>query len=62
MAAKVPTAPATPPSDQLSLFREFVPHPALETLRTIDLDGLTPLAAFDRLRDLVEAAKRDADA
>ncbi|HAC09490.1 MAG TPA: DNA mismatch repair protein MutS, partial [Phycisphaerales bacterium] len=62
MAAKVPSAPATPPSNQMSLFREFLPHPAVETLRTIDLDGLTPLAAFDRLRELVEAAKRDADA
>ena len=62
MAAQVPSAPATPPSDQLSLFREFLPHPAVETLRNIDLDGLTPLAAFDRLRELIDAAKRDADA
>jgi len=62
MAAQVPTAPPPPPANQLSLFREFLPHPAVETLRGIDLDELTPLAAFDRLRELVESAKRDADA
>lgn len=37
---------------QLSLFTEFVPHPAVDALREIKLDALTPLQAFDELRRL----------
>lgn len=37
---------------QLSLFTEFVPHPAVDQLREIKLDALTPLQAFDALRRL----------
>ena len=45
---------AIPPhaSGQLSLFTEYVPHPAIDKLREIKLDGLTPLEAFDVLRRL----------
>jgi DNA mismatch repair protein MutS len=39
-------------NDQLALFTEFVPHPALDALREIKLDALTPLQAFDTLRQL----------
>jgi len=38
--------------EQLSLFTQYLPHPALDRLRGIDLDRLTPLQAFDLLRDL----------
>jgi hypothetical protein len=36
----------------MSLFTEYVAHPALETLRSLDLDSLSPLEAFDALRRL----------
>jgi DNA mismatch repair protein MutS len=41
---------------QMGLFREYVDHPSLERLRSIDLNGLTPLGAFDLLRTLVDEA------
>ncbi len=43
-----------PPRDmeQLPLFTEYLPHPAVEALRKIDVNALTPLAAFDLLRKL----------
>lgn len=43
------TAPA---SGQLGLFTEYVHHPAVDSLREIKLEGLTPLQAFDALRQL----------
>jgi hypothetical protein len=36
----------------LSLFTEFLPHPAVDALREVKLDALTPLQAFDELRRL----------
>ncbi|MFM9956891.1 MAG: DNA mismatch repair protein MutS [Phycisphaerales bacterium] len=39
-------------ASQLQLFTEFVPHPAVDALRTTNLDTLTPLQAFDALREL----------
>jgi DNA mismatch repair protein MutS len=41
-----------PPDGQLSLFTEFVPHPAVDALREVKIDALTPLQAFDELRKL----------
>ncbi len=38
--------------EQLPLFTEYLPHPAVELLRSVDLHALTPLAAFDLLRKL----------
>jgi DNA mismatch repair protein MutS len=46
--------PATP---QLSLFTEYVEHPVVGELRRIDLNTLTPLAAFDLLRRLSDSAR-----
>jgi DNA mismatch repair protein MutS len=40
------------PDAQLSLFTEYLPHPALEALRQLDLDKLSPIEAFDTLRRL----------
>ena len=42
----------------MSLFTEYLPHPAIAELREVKLDALTPLQAFDtlrRLRGLLEA-------
>ena len=45
---------------QLHLFTEFVASPVLEELRRLDLDGLTPLQAFDALRRLRRIAEESA--
>ncbi len=55
---------ASAPSPQLSLFTEFVQHPAVDELREIKLDSLTPLQAFDALRklkQLTEAPRKFSD-
>ncbi|MBN8646073.1 MAG: DNA mismatch repair protein MutS, partial [Planctomycetes bacterium] len=39
-------------SQQLGLFTEFVAHPAVDALRGTDLDSMSPLQAFDALREL----------
>ncbi len=41
-----------PEQGQLSLFTEYLDHPAIQQLRELKLDGLSPLQAFDRLREL----------
>ncbi len=43
---------AAPASPQMSLFTEYVPHPVVEELQALDLNSLTPMQAFDRLREL----------
>ncbi len=45
-----PASPATP--GQMSLFTEYIEHPAVDALRELDLEGMTPLEAFDALRRL----------
>ncbi len=37
---------------QLALFREFLPHPAVEELSRVEIERMTPLEAFDALRKL----------
>jgi len=39
-------------SDQLALFTEFIQHPALEALREMEIERMSPLEAFDALRRL----------
>ncbi len=51
-SAKALTGAPAKQSPQLSLFTEFLPHPALDRLRAIDIEKLTPLGAFDALREL----------
>ncbi len=46
------------PNEQLSLFTEYLDHPAIAKLKTIDLDNLTPVQAFEILRKLREAANQ----
>jgi len=49
-------------ADQMSLFTQYVEHPAVNKLREADLNALTPLQAFDLLRrirdELNEGGKR----
>lgn len=50
-----PVATTTPA--QMSLFTEFLPHPVVEKLATIEIESLSPLEAFDLLRTLRESVK-----
>jgi DNA mismatch repair protein MutS len=45
-----PTSP--PPGAQLGLFTEYLPHPVVDALRSLELDTLSPMQAFDTLREL----------
>ncbi|MEA5611771.1 DNA mismatch repair protein MutS [Nodularia spumigena] len=46
-------------SAQLGLFTEFLPHPAVDELRELKLDSMTPMQAFDALRRLKGQAQTD---
>ncbi len=39
-------------NEQMGLFTEYLPHPAIAELKKIDLNTLTPMQAFDALREL----------
>ncbi len=52
-------APPAPLNGQLGLFTEYVPHPAVDGLKEIKLDSLTPIQAFDALRRLKEMTESD---
>jgi len=52
---KAADAPA-PAGGQMNLFTEYLPHPVVEELQTLDLDRLSPIEAFDRLRQLRDRA------
>jgi DNA mismatch repair protein MutS len=60
-ASAVPARPtqssATQP--QLPLFTEYVPHPVVTELCATDLNSLSPLAAFDLLRELQKQLMQD---
>lgn len=49
--------PGPPPDVQLGLFEVGLPHPVVERLRAMDVDGLTPLQALNVLAELKKAAK-----
>lgn len=44
--------------EQLGLFTEFLPHPAVDRLREIKIETLSPMQAFEVLRQLSEEAAR----
>ena len=53
----VHTGESAPPASrprQMSLFTEYLEHPAVEELRSLDLASLSPLEAFDILRGIQE--------
>jgi DNA mismatch repair protein MutS len=51
---KVPKARAADDDGQLPLFTQYIQHPAIDVLKEVKLDTLTPLQAFDVLRKLTE--------
>jgi DNA mismatch repair protein MutS len=53
-AGAAPTAPS--PSPQMSLFTEYLDHPVVQQLRDTPLDTLSPMQAFDLLRQLQQEA------
>jgi DNA mismatch repair protein MutS len=58
-AAAKPVIPPPKPAReaaQLPLFTEYLAHPAVDALREIKLDALSPLQAFDTLRKLQDLA------
>lgn len=50
--------PPAPRDTQLGLFAPPPPSPALEALRGLDLDELTPIEALNQLAELKRLAKR----
>lgn len=40
------------PNSQLALFTEILEHPAVSEIRELKLDAMTPMQAFDMLRDI----------
>ena len=40
-------------ADQLSLFNETSQHPVILALKELSIDSLSPIEAFDRLRELM---------
>ncbi len=48
--------PTPAPGDQLALFKEYLPHPAMDALREVKIDTMSPMQAFDALRRLTELA------
>ncbi|MEL7474059.1 MAG: DNA mismatch repair protein MutS, partial [Planctomycetota bacterium] len=58
-AVETPSPASSQNQGQLGLFTEFLPHPALDRLRELKLDELSPMAAFDTLRAI--QAELDAD-
>jgi DNA mismatch repair protein MutS len=49
-AASPPTAP--PAGGQLGLFTEYLEHPAIKELKRLDIDVMSPVEAFDLIRQL----------
>jgi DNA mismatch repair protein MutS len=45
-------AKVEPSNGQLGLFTEYIAHPAVNELKEIKIDSLSPLQAFDALRQL----------
>ncbi|MCP4758535.1 MAG: DNA mismatch repair protein MutS [Planctomycetes bacterium] len=48
-----PLSPAS--SEQLNLFTQYVEHPAMGRLRELNLDRMSPMDAFDALRELYDS-------
>ncbi|MCC5828769.1 MAG: DNA mismatch repair protein MutS [Phycisphaeraceae bacterium] len=55
--SKTPAGGGRAGSRQLSLFTEFMEHPVVERLRKTNLDALSPVAAFDLLRELIRSVE-----
>jgi len=59
---RVETGPIAPAragdAGQMGLFTEYVEHPAIDRIRELKLDAMSPMDAFDALRALREAVER----
>jgi hypothetical protein len=44
---------------QLTLFGPPAPHPVVEELKALDVMGMTPLEALNRLAAIAERAKKE---
>lgn len=57
-AAQTPEIPRRAPAGgQMHLYTQYMPHPVVEEIKGLKLDGLTPLAAFDVLRQLADGVR-----
>lgn len=52
MGLPVDTNVALPVGTQMALFTEYVRHPVLDELEAVDIEGLTPLEAFEVIKKL----------
>ncbi len=59
LAVQTETTAGPPPAQggQMELFREYLQHPVVDEIRTLDLSAMTPLEAFDALRRLHESSQ-----
>jgi DNA mismatch repair protein MutS len=53
-----PAAKANAADEQMMLFTQYLPHPAVAQLREVKLETLSPMQAFDLLRELREQAAK----
>jgi DNA mismatch repair protein MutS len=58
-AASTNTNPEEKPFQQLSLFAPAKPNPALEELKKLDLNNLTPVEALNKLSEIQKKLKED---
>ncbi len=52
---------ARPPADQMMLFTQFVTHPVVDELKSLDITRLSPMDAFDELRRMSRSVRESAD-
>ncbi|HLO41789.1 MAG TPA: DNA mismatch repair protein MutS [Phycisphaerales bacterium] len=62
-AAAIPPARGRKPrsSEQFSLFTEYLNHPAIDQLREIKIEALSPMQAFDELRRIKAMTERTSE-
>ncbi len=51
-------APKRKAQQQLGLFTEYVPHPAVDVLRGVKIEQMSPMQAFEALRELTAMVKK----
>lgn len=56
--AATASQPSSSPNGQLGLFTEYLRHPAVDELKELKLDSMSPMQAFDALRRLRESVER----
>ena len=51
--------PSAASAGQMSLFTQYLEHPAIDRLRLLDLDRMSPMEAFEAIRDLQNTLTQD---